>query len=535
MNFKPLKLIGQSLPHKLKLDRETYQKRFIFILFSTLLSLYLSAHTFVCFRGGEMMCAYISAAMVFFSAMSVAILYFTKHFTFPANLFVFTNFIGFWLIAHLTGGVNSPNTYWLIIPVVYSFLFLNIRFGYGWAFIFVLGIAALHYTHNFHFLNETGTSFLNDFLYYNFSFVGLAVYMILIVSFKEQNTSQLVSSFTSTNAMVSEMRNENDFLKGEIKVVSKRNYRLVRLYQNLEKLEEQSELKTEILEEATKVLDQKNREIRKTRDQLLAQSKEMKVIHEDLTNSIRYARTIQEAIIPYSQSVTKHFKDAFIFYKPKDIVSGDFYWFAENAGPEKNLKIIIAADCTGHGVPGAFMTVMGTSIINEIIHSRNITSPDKILIELDKKIIDTLNNEHRENKIHDGMDMAVLTINEESHEVQFAAAHNPLYYVRKEDLIQIKGSKFPVGSLQYTTTKEFTLHQIKAEPGDVFYIFTDGFQDQFGEKEQKKYMTRKFRQLLHSINRLPMAKQQKLLESEFSKWKGNTPQTDDVLIIGIRL
>jgi serine phosphatase RsbU (regulator of sigma subunit) len=306
---------------------------------------------------------------------------------------------------------------------------------------------------------------------------------------------------------------------------------LAAINENLVRSTEELRQKNDILKEAAQMMDLKNKEIKRNRDQLFETSRLLEAKNESITNSIRYARRIQEAIIPEPHEVINHFKDAFIFYQPRDIVSGDFYWFSDRYAK----KIIIAADCTGHGVPGALMTMMGNSLINEIVNEKGISNPSEILTELDKKIVQTLQRTSDADKkpIHDGMDVAVLTIDTEKMEIEFAAAHNPLYYMQDGEMQQIKGSKFPVGSSQYGD-KLFDYNLVKAKEGDVFYIFTDGFQDQYSQEAQRKYMSKRFRSFLLLISHLPMEEQRLKLMEEFNLWKGESPQTDDILVIGIK-
>ncbi|GAB4408522.1 MAG: hypothetical protein OHK0053_35260 [Microscillaceae bacterium] len=331
------------------------------------------------------------------------------------------------------------------------------------------------------------------------------------------------------------LHQESQQLKKEMRQLNGRNQRLVQMYQNLNRLEATHEQKSEIMTEVAKILDKKHKTILSLHDRFESQSMLLEEINENITNSIRYAQKIQEAIIPEAEWVVSHFRDAFIFYQAKDIVSGDFYWFEQKEVLDQKVKILMAGDCTGHGVPGAFMTVLGHSLINEIVHESHIVQPDWILNELDRKVLETFSNKRGEVQIHDGMDMVCLVIDEEAGMIHYAAAHNPLYYVRKNQLYEVKGSRYSVGSSQYGEKKIFKLHSIPVQKGDVFYIFTDGFQDQFGEQAQRKYMTRRFRTFLQSINRMPLGKQKKIIESEFNHWKGGIPQTDDVLIIGFRI
>ncbi|MDX2302884.1 MAG: SpoIIE family protein phosphatase [Microscillaceae bacterium] len=312
--------------------------------------------------------------------------------------------------------------------------------------------------------------------------------------------------------------------------------------QNLEELEAMNESlvktseelrhKNEVLKEATEVLDLKNRQIRENRDQIYEQSQLIEDKNRNITQSLRYAKRIQEAIIPNPAHIVTHFKDAFLLFHPRDIVSGDFYWFHEQG----QRKIIIAADCTGHGVPGALMTMIGNSLLNEIINTSKPLNPSEILCELDKKLIETLQKRSGDGKpIHDGMDMAVLSIDTETRHVEFAAAHNPLFYIHDGEVDKIKGSKFPVGSAQYKSDKIFELNSFQAAPNSALYIFTDGYQDQYGEQAKRKYMSKRFRNYLLLISHLPMSEQLQKLTEEFEEWKGNGTQTDDLLVIGIRL
>ncbi|MDX2302834.1 MAG: SpoIIE family protein phosphatase [Microscillaceae bacterium] len=447
--------------------------------------------------------------------------------------FIFLSYVSYFMLIFFSGGMKSPFIFWIFTVPLMSLL-LTKRIVFLIVLVFtLLSMAGL-------FLLESEFTDLQSLIQlHNPKFIqfvsnfSLVAYWLGIFYIRER--SQPSSLHRPQDHAHISLDVENKRLADEVRELSDRNARLVRLYDNLKRFEIAGEQKTEILAEAARILDIKNKQIRSVRDDYMQQSRKLEELHEDLTNSIRYAQKIQEAITPESDWVVEHFRDAFIYYQPKDIVSGDFYWFEEIKTVEGRIKVLIAADCTGHGVPGAFMTVIGHSLINEIVHEMRVTRPDVLLKELDRKIIDMLTSRNGKSEIHDGMDMVALMIDESNQVVQYAAAHNPLFYVRKQELEIIKGSRYPVGSSQYRTEKSFKLHTIQAQPNDVFYIFTDGFQDQFGEKEERKYMTRKFRNLLLSINRLPLGEQKKKLHAEFEAWKGKIPQTDDVLIIGFRM
>jgi serine phosphatase RsbU (regulator of sigma subunit) len=268
--------------------------------------------------------------------------------------------------------------------------------------------------------------------------------------------------------------------------------------------------------------------------------KEIEKKNQHIIDSVRYAQRIQKAILGSEEEVTQNFKEGFIFFKPKDIVSGDFFWFSQqffDSVPKTSFRIIIAADCTGHGVPGAFMTVMGNALLDEIVNERHIVEPSQILIELDKKVISTLQRQNTTQ--NDGMDIVVLAIEERATNekfVHFAGAKNPLYYVRNGEIHEIKGSKFPIGSTQFKKEKIFATTTLPLLENDIFYLFSDGFQDQFGgiEKESRKFMVKKFRKMLHEVSDLDFSIQKDKLEQEFNTWQGNYEQTDDVLVIGIK-
>ncbi len=309
--------------------------------------------------------------------------------------------------------------------------------------------------------------------------------------------------------------------------------------------------KNDILEESKRILSASNARIEASRLQLAEQSQKLAKQNKNITDSINYASRIQRALLTRKQKIIDRFKDAFILYLPKDIVSGDFYWYSEignrydrfgdfdQSQPNKKpKKVLIAADCTGHGVPGALMTIIGNNILDGVVNKQRITEPDEILYELDSQLVETLqsdNDAEEDAKVNDGMDISVMVIDENRNRLHFAAAKNPLLYVRDGEIHQIRGSKFPIGSnTQYKLQKVFEKHTIDIKPGDVFYMISDGFQDQFGGKNGKKYLTKRFRNYLLSISHLPMGEQHEKLYEEITTWRGNSPQTDDILIMGVK-
>jgi serine phosphatase RsbU (regulator of sigma subunit) len=210
-------------------------------------------------------------------------------------------------------------------------------------------------------------------------------------------------------------------------------------------------------------------------------------------------------------------------------VSGDFYFFAEKG----DNRIIVAGDCTGHGVSGALMSMIGGSLLHHIINEKSITRPELILNELNEAVIDTL--QQSENETHDGMDVAICNFSTTTNLLQYAGANRPLWLLRNGTETMIKPDKSPIGGLQLDKERKFTAHQMALLPGDTVYIFTDGYADQFGGPNGKKMMSSRFRAFLAGICHLPMGEQELLLKDEFEKWKGATDQVDDVLVIGVRI
>lgn len=270
------------------------------------------------------------------------------------------------------------------------------------------------------------------------------------------------------------------------------------------------------------------RERLKLQREILDKNIQLEEKNKSITDSITYASRIQTAVLGNPAELNTLFDNAFVFFKPHSIVSGDFYWFYQS----ENYKIVIAADCTGHGVPGAFMTLLGNNFLEEIVDNKKIVMPDKILQELDTKVSNSL-NKNAKKQINDGMDMAVLTFDYSNNKVFFAGAKNPLCIVKMNKLEVIKASRFPIGG--QSENKEFEHHEFEMEKNTTFYIYSDGFQDQFGGTEKRKFMSRNFRELLLQISQYDMPQQKEILDEGLQKWKGNIHQTDDILVIGIKV
>jgi serine phosphatase RsbU (regulator of sigma subunit) len=270
--------------------------------------------------------------------------------------------------------------------------------------------------------------------------------------------------------------------------------------------------------------------------EIRAQNIELSRQKKEITDSIHYAQRIQNAVLPSLKNIEKKFPEYFILLKPKDIVSGDFYWLSDTG----RKIIIVAADCTGHGVPGAFMSMLGISYLNKIVNENKITEPDQILKKLRENVIQSLNQTGREGEQKDGMDMALCVIDFDNLTMEFAGAQNPLYLIRGNELFETKADRMPVA--YYEQMSDFTSHKITLEQGDCFYMFSDGYADQFGGPRGKKFKYKALKELLVKVKEKSMAEQKELLEKTIQDWATEPDingryydQVDDILVVGIRI
>ena len=263
-------------------------------------------------------------------------------------------------------------------------------------------------------------------------------------------------------------------------------------------------------------------------------TKKQKVVIEEkqkeISDSINYAKRIQDAMMTSSVYLKDTLPKSFIFFKPKDVVSGDFYWIHKDQ--DENIFFTVA-DCTGHGVPGAFMSMIGTSLLNEIIIEKGIKDTDKILFEMRTQIIKSLNQEE-EGAQKDGMDISLCKLNMKNKIVEFSGAHNSLIHISGEELKTYRGDHQPVGLL-LGDKKPFTKHKVKLKKDDMLYIYSDGYQDQFGGKKGKKYMAAKFKKQLSKMSKEKEDQQLVMLDQEFSSWINDYEQIDDVCVMGVRI
>jgi len=271
-------------------------------------------------------------------------------------------------------------------------------------------------------------------------------------------------------------------------------------------------------------------EIEKQRDIATQQRDQIQKQKQEITDSILYARKIQKAILPPLELIDELFNDYFILYKPRDIVSGDFYWMHE----VDNKIVIAVSDCTGHGVPGAFMSMLGISFLNEIISSIQEVKASVILDELKKLVIKSLHQTGKLDEAKDGMDISLIILDKENKKIQYSGAYNSLYLIRNGELIETKADRMPIG-IYIKSYHEFTNHEIDILSDDRIYMFSDGYPDQFGGGNMQKFKTKKLKELLVEIHQHPMLEQKKLLEEILENWMGDMNQIDDILIFGIKL
>ncbi len=298
------------------------------------------------------------------------------------------------------------------------------------------------------------------------------------------------------------------------------------LYENLE----------DKVRERTQKLNERNEEVKAQATVLALTNKELDSKNQAITSSITYAQRIQSAMLPLEEDFKKCFAEHFVFFRPRDIVSGDFYWLEEKEG-----KIIVAAvDCTGHGVPGAFMSLISEAKLNEVINIQDVTAADEILNQLNKGIKTALQQEETNNR--DGMDMALCVIDKAANLMEYAGAGNPLIYIQNDEegkpqLHYIKADVYPIGGFNKNIAHSFKRHLIDISVPTTFYIFSDGYQDQFGGADKRKFMTKRFRELLFEIHTKPMNEQEKALNDTLEAWmqEGQSPQIDDILVMGFKV
>ncbi len=302
------------------------------------------------------------------------------------------------------------------------------------------------------------------------------------------------------------------------------------------KLIEVEELSTKSIEqekEKQKILSTQNDrlevQVKERTWEIEEQKKLIEEKNKDITDSINYAKRIQDALLPEQALLSSILPESFILFKPKDIVSGDFYWFTEYG----HKKIVVAADCTGHGVPGALMSMIGSNTLNKLITENGITNPGEILNALHLEVRKALKQNETKSQTRDGMDVAIICISNDT--LQYAGAQRPLWIIKDNNLTEIKANKFSIGGIQSEEKRVFTTQEFTIEKNSSFYLTSDGYADQFGGKNGKKMMTKNFKELLLTLQNKSMLEQKQILDDTIEKWKGSREQIDDILVIGIKI
>jgi phosphoserine phosphatase RsbU/P len=263
---------------------------------------------------------------------------------------------------------------------------------------------------------------------------------------------------------------------------------------------------------------------------VIERTQKIELQKNEITDSIRYAQRIQNAVFPPEEVIDELLPEYFILNKPRDIVSGDYYWMAEKEGK----VVITVADCTGHGVPGAFMSMLGIAFLNEIVNKSVSLEANEILNQLRSQVIRSLHQTGKENEARDGMEMALCIIDFTTRKAQFAGAFNPLYIVREQELIEVKADNVPIG-IYGEVEQPFTCKELQLNQNDAIYLFSDGYVDQLGGSKRKSFKSKYFKELLLKIHTMNMKDQKSALERNIEEWRGEVEQIDDILVMGIRV
>ena len=336
----------------------------------------------------------------------------------------------------------------------------------------------------------------------------IVLVVFVIISIPLSMSIYLAYDFSNTNRDLSKKLDEVEALSQ--KTISQEKEKQEILSKQKETLEVQVKERTREVVEQKKVIEEKNK---------------------DITDSINYAKRIQDAILPSDEQVRQMLPESFVLFKPKDIVSGDFYFFAE----AENKVIVAAVDCTGHGVPGAFMSMVGYNHLKRIVVENGIADTSKILDELHKQVLHSMNRDITRRDSKDGMDVSIVSIDKKKRELQFSGAVRPLYYFDSAGFHEVKGERYSIAGVKEIGSAPYASTTITVTEPTTFYLFSDGFADQFGGKDGKKLMSKNFRELLTSIQNKSMSEQKAFLDKFIEDWKSGREQMDDVMVIGIKI
>lgn len=374
---------------------------------------------------------------------------------------------------------------------------------------------------------------------------------------QEEEMRQTLEELTSVNEQMrlqeEKLRLQIDENKLQLYQIEQQEELMRNSFEELQEKTEQMEAQEVIMQQAMVEMNRINEElqtseqrlegeVKRRTHQIEAQNKALENSYlalesktRTLHQSINYAKHIQNAILPPPMVIKALFPESFIFYKPKDIVSGDFYWIDRKVNENGSMRIAIAAvDCTGHGVPGAIMSMIGYNLLNQFSNQATLKEPHLLVEKLHKGVIQSLQQEQTENR--DGMDLSMCVYDSESQTIDFVGAKSPIIYIQDNQLHEIKGTNASVGGAFYKNRQvNFEKHTIDVSKPTTIYLYSDGYQDQFGGKDGRKFMKAKFKQLLFENHHKSMEEQHKLFSSTFNKWKENEDQVDDVLLIGLQI
>ncbi|MFH2094840.1 MAG: SpoIIE family protein phosphatase, partial [Bacteroidota bacterium] len=338
----------------------------------------------------------------------------------------------------------------------------------------------------------------------------------------------VVAAYSFYQARISQIKRQKQKLERQVKertaeIMKQKEEILMKnetLMQQKEEIEAQRDF---VMMQGDKIARQRHK-IQQQRDFVTKQKEEVEA-------SIQYAKKIQHALLPPEEYLHNSLPEHFILFRPRDIVSGDFYWATEKEGK----LVIVASDCTGHGVPGAFMSMLGVAFLNEIVNKMENIHAGIILDNLRDIVIHSLHQTGKFGESQDGMDIALCVLDLSSRRLEYAGAYNPLYMIRDGELIEFKADKMPIGYYHAAGDKLFTTNEIELQEKDRLYIFSDGFADQFGGPNGKKYKYSRFKELLLEIHEKPMIEQRQILDKTFIDWKNKHDQIDDVVVVGVRV
>jgi serine phosphatase RsbU (regulator of sigma subunit) len=323
---------------------------------------------------------------------------------------------------------------------------------------------------------------------------------------------------------IQEIKNEYSQALVELEKLKKENEQLKLFYSELEATNNHLVSATWRERDMKKKLADTISELNTTRLIVEAQNKR-------IAESINYSKKIQNAINPAEETLHNIISESFILYKPKDVISGDFPWLFERG----RYLYLAAVDCTGHGVPGAMMSMIGSLLLNDIVNGADEYKPSEVLIRLHQAVVRTLKQDVPGSNSSDGMDIGLCRIDKESREILFSGAHRPLIQLRNREISQFKGDKFPIGGMQYKGKNNYTDHQIEVKKGDSYFIFSDGLTDQTGGSDGKKYMISSLLEVILSGSGRKASDMKELINQSFEEWKGASKQVDDVILIGFNL